>query len=111
MKFREVTLAYNGAKGIVPEGWERAGEARFARGPLQQDPTMLWLRAYPHIDVERPLAALRSVRRCALLLIPHISSHLPHAADWASRTREQDALDGTELSSPPRRNWRVFGRV
>jgi predicted glycoside hydrolase/deacetylase ChbG (UPF0249 family) len=58
MRFREVTLAYNGAKGIVPEGWERAGEARFARGPLQQDPTMLWLRAYPHIDVERFKAAL-----------------------------------------------------
>jgi predicted glycoside hydrolase/deacetylase ChbG (UPF0249 family) len=58
MKFIKVTSAYNGVRGIVPQGWVRAGEARFARGNLEHDPTILWQSAYPRIDVARFKAVL-----------------------------------------------------
>jgi predicted glycoside hydrolase/deacetylase ChbG (UPF0249 family) len=89
MKFREVTLAYSGVKGIVPQSWTKAGEARFTRGVLEQDPTQLYLGAYPQIDVQQFKVALAP--KVGTDAFPEQTGRLATGGlDWALYTFEPD---------------------
>ncbi len=50
VKFKEVILTYVGVRGIVPEGWTQIGDGQFRRAASETDPTMLFERAFAHVD-------------------------------------------------------------
>jgi len=52
MEFKKITLTYVGVKGIVPERWTQIGDGQFRRASSDNDPTMLFERAFAHVDCD-----------------------------------------------------------